>query len=130
MIGYEYNVIGWCKNRTVLGCEWRLIELLSKICNSIGMRQLSSGSVTVECDLNKLDREQFQDEGGVTAYLILSTSHIAIHGWPYRDMKRDDGGYFWLNVCSCRSFNNSVIDSTLKSALNTTNVDTHMWRYG
>jgi len=60
----------------------------------------------VPLEIQKLGREPFQDEGGVTAQLVgfhtLSTSHVAIHTWPLREE-------FHLDLYSCREFNKDVI---------------------
>lgn len=118
--GYEYNVSGWCRNRMVLDNKDQLINLLNSICYAIGMRALDSCSVHVETDLKKLGKEPFADEGGATAVLVLSTSHIAIHGWPNRDPDREDGGFFWLSVCSCRGFCVESVDHVVDNMLNVT----------
>jgi S-adenosylmethionine/arginine decarboxylase-like enzyme len=77
----------------------------------------------VEADLKRLGRERFEDEGGATAVLVLSTSHIAIHGWPHRDKSRDDGGFFWLSVCSCREFDPDIVDDIIYKSLGTTKIN-------
>lgn len=134
LIGQEYTVIGWCKNRLILQDKVMLQSLLERICEVIDMTPLGSIGVNVPIELDKLKREKFEDEGGSTscilsgkaeanqASLILSTSHANIHGWPERDADRDDGGFFWFTVGSCRPFSTVKVDSLLQEYLKTTQV--------
>lgn len=68
----------------------------------VGMEPLGNPVVhDVPLEIQKLGREPFQDEGGVTTQLVgfhtLSTSHVAIHTWPLREE-------FHLDLYSCREF--------------------------
>lgn len=142
LIGQEYTVIGWCKNRILLQDKDLLQSLLVDICAGIKMQPLGSIGVNVPVELEKLDKVLFEDEGGSTsgvlsmrlvlarkpelasqASLILSTSHANIHGWPERDAEREDGGFFWFTVGSCRSFDPKIVDEMLSSALHVTEAD-------
>ena len=55
----------------------------------------------VELDPTKLAAVQaggkFQDEGGTTGFVVISTSHISIHTWQMRN-------FFQLDVFSCKDF--------------------------
>jgi S-adenosylmethionine decarboxylase len=55
----------------------------------------------VELSPEKLEAVQsgggFQDEGGTTGMVVISTSHIAIHTWELRR-------FFQLDVFSCKDF--------------------------
>lgn len=133
LIGQEYTVIGWCKNRLILQDKGLLQSLLVDICQRISMQPLGSIGVDVPVELERLGKEQFEDEGGSTssvlaakanqASLVLSTSHANIHGWPERDNEREDGGFFWFTVGSCRSFEPKTIDHVLDKTLHVTNAD-------
>lgn len=145
LIGQEYTVIGWCKNRLILQDKDLLQSLLVDICDGIKMRSLGSIGVDVPVELEKLDEVLFEDEGGSTsgvlavrvvwdrlavkpeqasqASLVLSTSHANIHGWPERDTEREDGGFFWFTVGSCRSFDPKTVDEMLTSALHVTDAN-------
>jgi S-adenosylmethionine/arginine decarboxylase-like enzyme len=39
----------------------------------------------VQLQPEKLDSAQFQDDGGISAFAIISTIRIAIHCWPLRN---------------------------------------------
>lgn len=122
-IGQEYTIIGWCRNRDLLNDEQLLQGLLEDICSKIDMRPLKSLGVNVPLELEKKEAEKFEDEGGSSASLILSTSHANIHGWPARDQTRDDGGFFWLTVGSCRGFDSTQVDSVIDRVLHVTDAD-------
>lgn len=51
----------------------------------------------VELDPSKLTGDVFQDEGGISGFCMISTSHISIHCWPLRK-------HFLADVFSCRPF--------------------------
>lgn len=81
------------------------------------MRLLGEPQVhEVEQDIRKLGVEPFEDEGGVTAVGVLSTSHVAIHTWPLREATPSQE-MFVLDVYSCRSFKDDVVIDLLESKL-------------
>jgi S-adenosylmethionine decarboxylase len=53
---------------------------------------------------------QFEDSGGITAVVVISTSHLSIHCWPAEN-------FFSLDAFSCKDFDHekalSVIHETL-----------------
>src|SRR5258708_39476590 len=51
----------------------------------------------VELDKNKINSDVFQDDGGISSFIMISTSHIAIHCWPLRN-------YFSMDIFSCKDF--------------------------
>jgi len=134
LVGQEYTVIGWCKNRLILRDKIMLQNLLEEVCFVIDMTSLGSIGVNVPIELDKLNKDKFEDEGGSTscvlagrvdanqASLVLSTSHANIHGWPDRDVNRDDGGFFWFTVGSCRPFKTMKVDNWLHEYLKATHV--------
>ena len=79
---------------------------------NLGMRPLGEATIhDVELDIKKLNQEPFEDEGGASIQLVgyntLSTSHLAIHCWPFRDE-------FHLDIYSCRDFNKEYIINFIK----------------
>lgn len=68
------------------------------IVKMLGMRSLGE-PVTYEVreEIKRMGAEPYEDEGGVTSVVVLSTSHAAIHTWPLR-------GRAVLDVYSCREF--------------------------
>lgn len=120
LAGQEYTVVGWCENRLILRDASLLRGLLEDICQRISMRSLGSLGVDVPVELCKLGLDQFQDEGGSSASLILSTSHMSIHGWPDRKLGEVDGGFFWFTIGSCREFDVGVVENVLSKVLHVT----------
>jgi S-adenosylmethionine decarboxylase len=47
------------------------------------------------------DGGAFQDEGGTTGMVVISTSHVSIHTWELRR-------FFQLDVFSCKDFDSEV----------------------
>lgn len=87
-----------------LGSESTVERFLVDLVDQLGMRQLGQAHIyDVVQDIEKLGVEPFEDEGGVTGFIVLSTSHCAIHTWPLRaDKPRQE--MFVLDVYSCRGF--------------------------
>jgi len=119
-VGLEYTIVGWCRHKWVLCDESALKSLLHDVCRAAGMRPLADASVNVDIQLEKLNAEKFEDEGGSSACVILSTSHANIHGWPKRDSSRTDGGFFWFTIGSCRQFDYRGVYKVLNNALGIT----------
>lgn len=86
-----------------------LIELVGRI----GMRRLGEPHLySVDLEIEKLGVEPFEDEGGITGVVVLSTSHCAIHTWPLRASA--DNEMFVLDVYSCRDFDPGLPGSLLE----------------
>ncbi|MBI2451084.1 MAG: adenosylmethionine decarboxylase [Parcubacteria group bacterium] len=54
--------------------------------------------------------------GGITAFGILSESHISIHTWP-------ENNYFSLDLFSCRNFDEKKIESAIKKIFKVKKID-------
>jgi S-adenosylmethionine/arginine decarboxylase-like enzyme len=68
----------------------------------------------VEIDPSKLTGDKFQDEGGLSAFAMISTSHISIHCWPLRRT-------FMADIFSCKLFSHETALRILESRLQPTN---------
>lgn len=88
-------------------------ELVRASVQAAGMTLLGMQLHEVEPDLQKLGREPFEDEGGISVLGCLSTSHVAIHTWPLR-------GEFHMDLYSCRSFNGQLLTRLVRDALGAT----------
>jgi S-adenosylmethionine decarboxylase len=80
----------------------RLKSLFYGLTDALQMTMLREPEfIEVELDEAQLheteDSGVFHDEGGITGFCIISTSHISIHCWPLR-------GFFSLDVFSCKDF--------------------------
>lgn len=76
----------------------------------IGMTTLGTHIYDVPMAVKRLGQDVESDEGGVTAVVVLSTSHAAIHTWP------EDGGARF-DVDSCREFDVQVVCRVLEEFL-------------
>lgn len=86
----------------------RVAEFLASTCQALGMRPLDIPRVYAVAEQVALLDDPQEDEGGVTGFLVLSTSHISFHGWPLRD------GLGLLDVFSCRDFSLGAVVRKLR----------------
>ena len=78
--------------------------MLVDLIDVLGMRLLDKAHLyEVETEIEKLGKEPFEDEGGVTGVCVLSTSHCSIHTWPLRP-------FFVMDVYSCRDFDTTEVE--------------------
>jgi len=83
-----------------MGNVERIKLFLEELVELLGMRCLGKPHMyEVEEEISKLGCEPFEDEGGVSGVVVLSTSHCAIHTWPLRS-------FFVMDIYSCRDFSN------------------------
>jgi S-adenosylmethionine decarboxylase len=91
--------------RSVDGLKSMLQELVAEL----GMRCLGEPHMyEVREEIEKLGVEPFEDEGGVTGVVVLSTSHCAVHTWPLRSL-------FVMDVYSCRDFDPAVLERLIRN---------------
>lgn len=95
--GSHIKVVGYADEKR-LGSVANIRAFLVDLVGRLGMRPLGEPVMhDVELDLSKLNVEPFEDEGGITGVVVLSTSHCSIHTWPARKL-------YVLDVYSCRDF--------------------------
>jgi S-adenosylmethionine/arginine decarboxylase-like enzyme len=123
MTGHEYSIWGWAKNKGTLGDSAALKAFLVHLTGAIEMQPLWAKGIDIEVEIYKLERTPAEDEGGASASCIISTSHATIHGWPQHDPEADDGGYFILQVCSCRDFDKNLVMKLARGVLGATRID-------
>jgi S-adenosylmethionine/arginine decarboxylase-like enzyme len=93
---------------------------LTDLTEAIGMRTLFGPvSVDVPIEISKLGSTPYEDEGGVTGIVVLSTSHCAIHTWPLQNKAV-------LDVYSCRSFDLETVEKEIQKAYEPTYI-IHTW---
>lgn len=102
--------------------ETTLQRMFDSLVDSLEMRILLGPSfIEVDLDPSKLNHTEFADEGGITGFCVISTSHVSIHCWPLRK-------FFSMDVFSCKDFDVrkalDVIQRYLQVAqVNITNLD-------
>jgi S-adenosylmethionine/arginine decarboxylase-like enzyme len=105
------KVLGRKADPVFLGNATRMKELVEGLIHCVGMQLLGEVQVhDVELDISKLGREPFEDEGGISVLGCLSTSHVALHGWPLR---RE----YHLDIYSCRAFESATVIEILRDEL-------------
>jgi len=90
--------------------EQSLRDLVRRITEAARMTLLRTMTVDVPLDLRALGREPYEDEGGVSAVGVLSTSHVAVHAWPLRREAHVD-------LYSCRAFHPSPVLDAIVTGL-------------
>jgi S-adenosylmethionine/arginine decarboxylase-like enzyme len=94
-------------------------KFIEDMVDRVGMQPLGSPVLhDVPIDIEKLGREPFEDEGGVTGQILghvtLSTSHvfmfIGLHTWPVR-------AEFSMDVFSCRPYDRAEIEAFIADTL-------------
>lgn len=68
-------------------------------------------AIRVPIDPEKLD--SMDDEGGWSVICQITTSHIALHGWPLR-------GAFMMDIFSCRDFDIASAERVVREHLDVT----------
>ena len=113
-----------CKHLKILGKSNKnklenvsLINIvLKELVKKIGMQIIGEPIIyNIPLQIEKIGREPFEDEGGITITLVLSTSHCAIHTWPLRNE-------FHLDIYSCRFFSKDIIIDYLKDMFEITDL--------
>jgi S-adenosylmethionine decarboxylase len=104
----------------ILSCAENIAKLLHLVVQRLRMRPLGEAVIhDVELDITKMGVVPFEDEGGITGILVLSTSHCAIHTWPL-------SGTFVFDIFSCRSFNPLLVLEDVVAELDATEVTFHI----
>ncbi len=103
--GLHVIVDAYVKDSTIFTKE-TIENLFEKLVVELDMKMLAKPQVyEVDVDPKVLERVKltgkFEDEGGITAVAVISTSHMSIHCWPLQK-------FFSLDVFSCKNFNSIV----------------------
>lgn len=110
-------------NAERLGNETIIRQAMIDLIRQVGMQPLGDPIVhNVPLEIEKLGREPFEDEGGITTQIVgchtLSTSHIAIHTWPLREE-------FILDLFSCRFYEQADVCRFLHDVLHCSAMKVH-----
>ena len=77
-----------------------IFSLFNDLSEALNMTILAD-PVAVEVPIDESKLASDEDEGGVSYFCLITTSHMAIHVWPLRKT-------FMLDIFSCRPFDPSV----------------------
>lgn len=96
--------------------------MFRRLVDALDMQILSGPNfIEVPLDTSKLKSDTFQDDGGITGFMVISTSHVSIHCRPLRN-------FFSMDVFSCKNFDAPRAIGVIKEHLgldrvNISNVD-------
>jgi len=112
--GVHVVVDGYVSDSSTFG-EKSLRGLFDKMVTALEMKMLAEPhvyEVPVDPEVLRRVREtgNFEDEGGITAVAVISTSHMSIHCWPLQR-------FFSMDVFSCKDFDHRRAVSILRSHL-------------
>ena len=96
----------------------KLSELFAKLVTALDMKALDkSVFYEVPVDPEVLERVKrtgtFEDEGGITGFQVISTSHMSLHAWPLQH-------FFSLDTFSCKTFDADLAIRVIKETLGVT----------
>lgn len=104
----------------------KLIErFLRELTLEIGMTPLGSPVVHVIPIDHSRVKHELNDDGGITAMQVITTSHIAIHTWPLQGRAR-------VSLDSCVPFAPITTEQWIKNFFGADNIETdwsqwHQW---
>jgi S-adenosylmethionine decarboxylase len=100
-VGRHLIVDGYCHNIDLLNSEQGLATMLNELVDVVKMDLLLPAQmVKVELQPEKVSSNS--DDGGVTGFAVLSTSHVSVHTWPLT--KR-----FSLDLFSCHDYDPHLV---------------------
>lgn len=88
-------------------------DIFTCIVLQTGMNVLDCKMYEIPEDEETLLSEKFKDSGGVTGYVVLTTSHICIHTFPLKSE-------FKLDIFSCKPYNTVPIIDIITNNFNIT----------
>jgi len=93
----------------------RLSQLFSRLTTALNMQPLGDLQVyEVPVDAQTLERVKatgiFEDEGGISTLLAITTSHMTLHAWPLQK-------YFALDTFSCKDFDAEEALSIIRDSI-------------
>ena len=102
----------------------RLEILFGKLVTALDMKPLDKAMVyEVPCDPEVLERVQqtgvFEDEGGITSFQVISTSHMSLHAWPLQN-------FMSVDAFSCKSFDSELALSIIRAEMGVSTESTHV----
>ena len=106
----------------LLSSKATIENFLKTLVEKLEMFDLTTVMYDVAAELKERNQPIEADEGGLTAVVVLSTSHIALHTWP-----EESGATF--DIHSCRDFSVSLVTEIIKEIFETDDVETYDLSY-
>lgn len=95
-VGRHLLIDGFCEESEPLSDPSRIEGLFRRLVDTLDMEILVP-PVTKEVPLQPEKLASGSDEGGITSFCVITTSHMSIHTWPLRR-------FFSMDVYSCKDF--------------------------
>src|SRR5437867_3051767 len=95
-VGRHLLIDGLCDESAPLADASRLEGMFRRLVRTLDMEILVQ-PVTKEVPLEPEKLVTGSDEGGITSFCVITTSHMSIHTWPLRR-------FFSMDVYSCKDF--------------------------
>lgn len=94
-----------------------LCDVFDELVSNLGMQYLQRPTaIRVDCDPNALQTDD--DDGGWSVACQITTSHIALHGWPQRNA-------FMMDIFSCHDFDVDLAKRLVWDRLGITHANVH-----
>lgn len=112
--GVHITIDGFVEDPSVVLTREAFEDLFIKLAATLDMTILTGPyfvEVPVDPEILRQSQEtgKFHDEGGLTAFCIISTSHISVHTWPLQ-------GFLSLDLFSCGEYEpQTAIDLIVKT---------------
>lgn len=118
-VGRHLLIDGFSQEGAPLADASRLEGMFRRLAGTLDMEILVP-PVTKEVPLQPEKLATGSDEGGITSFCVITTSHISIHTWPLRR-------FFSMDVYSCKDFDADralavIRDELAVTAIRCTNV--------
>ncbi len=110
------TIDGYGGDRERLGSESLVRSLLDRYPGDINMTKITEPTVFQYVG-------EKPEDWGVSGFVIIAESHIAIHTFP-------DHGYVWVDVFSCKEFDTDIALDPIVDAFGLTHVTTHVLERG
>jgi len=112
--GVHLLIDGYVRDGQVLNPD-TLCNLFDRLVAALQMQYLQRPTaMRVELDPDLVDTDE--DEGGWSVICQITTSHIALHGWPMR-------GAFMMDIFSCKEFDPSRAETVVREVLDITDAN-------
>ena len=89
-------------------------KFLSELPNRIKMRKISKPDVMFYSDCPSVDQ-------GISGFVMIAESHIAIHTWPNRD-------HFWVKIFSCKKFDIKQVKKDVEKEFSAKIISSHLYQ--
>ena len=110
------TIDGFGGNRERLSSEELVRSLLDRYPDEIGMTKISEPHV-----LRYVGEKE--EDWGVSGFVLIAESHIAIHTFP-------DRGYVWVDVFSCKEFDGDIATDSIVAAFDLTHITPRLLQRG